>query len=85
MVGWLINASVAYWIGRTRPPGALPVVGRERFDRLERMVERGGVILLLAMRLIPIVPFSLFSIRRRRRPGAGRALHVDDRRSATCR
>jgi len=27
----------------------------------ERAVERGGVTLLLAMRLIPIVPYSLFS------------------------
>ena len=34
---------------------------RQRFDRLERAVEHGGVTLLLAARLVPIVPFSLFS------------------------
>ncbi len=33
--------------------------GVERFERFERMIERGGVPLLLALRLIPIVPFSL--------------------------
>jgi uncharacterized membrane protein YdjX (TVP38/TMEM64 family) len=33
--------------------------GAKRFERFERMIERGGVILLLALRLIPIVPFSL--------------------------
>ena len=31
------------------------------------MVSRGGVTLLLGMRLVPIVPFSLFSMRPARR------------------
>ena len=35
--------------------------GAERFDRYERVVDRGGVTLLLACRMVPIVPFSLFS------------------------
>jgi uncharacterized membrane protein YdjX (TVP38/TMEM64 family) len=59
---WVVNAIIAYWIGRHV---ARPVLHRfinpERFDSLERLAERGGVTLLLAMRLIPIVPFSLFS------------------------
>ncbi|MBS1880935.1 MAG: VTT domain-containing protein, partial [Actinobacteria bacterium] len=33
--------------------------GFERFERLERMIERGGVTLLVGVRLIPIIPFSL--------------------------
>jgi uncharacterized membrane protein YdjX (TVP38/TMEM64 family) len=61
-VVWLVNAVVAYWIGRH---AARPVlhrfVDRERFDRFERLAERGGVPLLLSMRLVPVVPFSLFS------------------------
>ena len=36
-------------------------IGVRRFDEAERLVEHGGITLLLAMRLIPIVPFSLFS------------------------
>jgi uncharacterized membrane protein YdjX (TVP38/TMEM64 family) len=62
MGGWLLNAFVAYEIGRY---GARPLMhrafGQERFERYERMIERGGIGLLLGMRLIPIVPFSLFS------------------------
>jgi uncharacterized membrane protein YdjX (TVP38/TMEM64 family) len=62
MAVWLVNALVAYWIGRH---AARPVLHRfinpERFDRFELLAERGGVTLLLAMRLVPVVPFSLFS------------------------
>jgi uncharacterized membrane protein YdjX (TVP38/TMEM64 family) len=35
------------------------VAGEKRFQRLERMINRGGVLVLLAVRLIPIMPFSL--------------------------
>ncbi len=63
MFGWLINAIVAYWIGRHGArPALYRVAGRHRFDRLERVAENGGASLLIAIRLIPIVPFSLFSI-----------------------
>ena len=62
MAGWVLNAVVAYWIGTH---GARPLLyrmaGRERFERYEGLVNRGGVWLLLGMRLVPVVPFSLFS------------------------
>jgi uncharacterized membrane protein YdjX (TVP38/TMEM64 family) len=62
MSGWLLNGMVAYWIGRY---GARPLLyrlfGRERFLRYEGIVERGGITLLLSVRLIPILPFSLIS------------------------
>ena len=62
-VGWMANALISYWVGRH---AARPVldrfVGSERFDRLERMVEAGGTTLLLGIRLVPVVPFSLFSM-----------------------
>jgi uncharacterized membrane protein YdjX (TVP38/TMEM64 family) len=62
MVGWLVNAAVSWLIGRH---AARPLLGRwlgmERFAVYERAVERGGVTLLLGMRLVPVVPFSLFS------------------------
>ncbi len=62
MVVWLVNALVAYWIGRhAARPVLYRFVSRERFERLESLAERGGVTLLLAMRLVPVVPFSLFS------------------------
>jgi uncharacterized membrane protein YdjX (TVP38/TMEM64 family) len=63
MVGWVANGVVAYWIGRhAARPLLYRFVGRSRFDRLEQLVEAGGVTLLLGMRLIPVIPFSLFSI-----------------------
>jgi uncharacterized membrane protein YdjX (TVP38/TMEM64 family) len=62
MAGWIANAVVAYWIGRhAARPLLYRFIGRERFLGYERIVARGGVTLLLGMRLIPIVPFSLFS------------------------
>jgi len=62
MAGWLVNAIVAYWIGaHAARPLLYRVFGEERFLRYEGVVHRGGVTLLLAMRLVPVVPFSLFS------------------------
>jgi uncharacterized membrane protein YdjX (TVP38/TMEM64 family) len=62
MVGWLLNAMVAFWIGHhAARPVLYRLTGRERFERYEAIVHRGGVTLLLGMRLIPVVPFSLFS------------------------
>lgn len=62
MVGWLLNGMICWAIGRSV---ARPLLdrwfGTERFERAERAIERGGPILLLAMRLIPILPFSLVS------------------------
>ncbi len=60
--GWVISGLLSYgighWAGR---PLLHRLLGSERFERIEAMVERGGVTLLLTMRLVPIVPFSLVS------------------------
>lgn len=62
MAGWLLNGMICWAIGRRV---ARPVLdrwfGEERFERVERGMERGGARLLLAMRLIPILPFSIVS------------------------
>lgn len=61
-VGWMISALICYWFGTGV---ARPLLdrwfGAARFERFERMVDRGGVTLLIALRLLPIVPFSLIS------------------------
>lgn len=58
--GWMASAVLCWAFGRSV---ARPLLDRwfgpERFERIEGMIERGGVTLLLAVRLIPIVPFSL--------------------------
>ncbi len=59
-VAWLLAALLCYAIGtRVARPLLDRWFGVERFERFERMIERGGIPLLLALRLIPIVPFSL--------------------------
>jgi uncharacterized membrane protein YdjX (TVP38/TMEM64 family) len=61
-VGWMLSAVICYWFGTGV---ARPLLdrwfGAERFEHFERMVARGGVTLLIALRLLPIVPFSLIS------------------------
>lgn len=62
MAGWLLNGLVCWAIGRSI---ARPLLdrwfGAERFERIERAIERGGATLMIAMRLIPILPFSIVS------------------------
>lgn len=59
-VAWLCSALLCYLVGtRVARPLLDRFFGYERFERFEAMIERGGIPLLLALRLIPIVPFSL--------------------------
>jgi len=62
MLGWLLSGLLCFAVGRSL---ARPLLdrwfGTERFERTEAAIERGGATLLLAVRLLPIVPFSLVS------------------------
>ena len=62
MVGWVLSGLLCWAVGRHV---ARPLLdrwfGEKRFERVERAIERGGPSLLLAMRLIPILPFSVVS------------------------
>jgi uncharacterized membrane protein YdjX (TVP38/TMEM64 family) len=60
MVAWILSGLLCYAIGASVARPLLDRwLGAERFERIEGMIERGGATLLLAVRLIPIVPFSL--------------------------
>ena len=60
MTAWLLSAMLCYAVGRSLARPLLDRwLGRERFERAEAMIERGGPTLLIAVRLIPIFPFSL--------------------------
>jgi uncharacterized membrane protein YdjX (TVP38/TMEM64 family) len=62
MGGWLLNGLAAYEIGRhVARPVLYRAIGTERLVRAERMVHNGGITLLLGVRLVPILPFSLVS------------------------
>lgn len=62
MLAWVLNGIICHQVGRhAARPVLLRLLGEERFVRYEGAVARGGVTLLIAMRLVPIIPFSLFS------------------------
>lgn len=62
MTGWLLSGLLCFAVGRSVARPLLDRwLGEERFERIEAMIERGGATLLLSMRLIPILPFSLVS------------------------
>jgi len=61
-VGWVLSGLICWAVGhRVARPLLDRWFGAERFERAERAIERGGPALLLAMRLIPILPFSIVS------------------------
>ncbi len=63
MVFWVVSGLLAYYVGaHAGRPVIHRFAGAERFERLESAVHGGGATLLLAIRLIPIIPFSLFSM-----------------------
>jgi uncharacterized membrane protein YdjX (TVP38/TMEM64 family) len=62
MFGWLLSGLACFAIGRSVARPLLDGwLGAERFERAERRIERGGPKVLIAARLIPILPFSLVS------------------------
>jgi uncharacterized membrane protein YdjX (TVP38/TMEM64 family) len=57
---WVVSGLAAYAVGRHfARPLLYRVVGEKRFTRIERLIHRGGVPVLIGARLIPIMPFSL--------------------------
>lgn len=62
MFGWILSGLLCWLIGGSVARPLLDRwLGAERFERIESRIERGGATLLLAMRLIPILPFSIVS------------------------
>jgi uncharacterized membrane protein YdjX (TVP38/TMEM64 family) len=62
MAGWLLSGLVCHTVGRSVARPLLDRwLGAERFERVEAAIERGGATLLIGVRLIPLLPFSLVS------------------------
>jgi uncharacterized membrane protein YdjX (TVP38/TMEM64 family) len=60
MASWICSGLGSYAVGRyAARPLLYRLAGEERFVRIERLVNRGGWEVLIAARLIPIMPFSL--------------------------
>jgi uncharacterized membrane protein YdjX (TVP38/TMEM64 family) len=59
LVFWLASALLAYWLAeRFGRPLARRIVGQRRLTQAEEYVARGGAAPLLALRLIPIIPYN---------------------------
>jgi uncharacterized membrane protein YdjX (TVP38/TMEM64 family) len=59
---WTLSCVAAYGLARVvGPPVLARLVGEERMDATDRLIERGGSSILLLGRLIPIVPYNVVS------------------------
>ena len=62
VVAWTISCLAAYLLARgVGPPVLDRLVGRERMEAADRLIARGGWPILLAGRLIPVVPYNVVS------------------------
>jgi uncharacterized membrane protein YdjX (TVP38/TMEM64 family) len=59
LVCWLASALLAYWLAeRFGRPLARRLVGARRLERAEELMDKGGAATLLALRLIPLIPYN---------------------------
>jgi uncharacterized membrane protein YdjX (TVP38/TMEM64 family) len=59
---WTLSCLVAYALARgVGPPLLDRLAGKERMEATDRLIARGGWPILLAGRLIPVVPYNLVS------------------------
>jgi uncharacterized membrane protein YdjX (TVP38/TMEM64 family) len=57
---WVLSGLGSYAVGRHfARPLLYRVAGERRFRRIEELIHRGGALVLIGIRLIPIMPFSL--------------------------
>ena len=62
VVAWTLSCLAAYLLARgVGPPVLDRLVGRERMEAADRLIARGGWPILLAGRLIPVVPYNVVS------------------------
>ena len=62
VLAWTLSCLAAYLLARgVGPPVLDRLAGRERMEATDRLIARGGWPILLAGRLIPVVPYNLVS------------------------
>jgi uncharacterized membrane protein YdjX (TVP38/TMEM64 family) len=62
VVAWTLSCLVAYALARGIGPPLLDrLAGKERMEATDQLIARGGWPILLAGRLIPVVPYNLVS------------------------
>jgi uncharacterized membrane protein YdjX (TVP38/TMEM64 family) len=58
LVAALLGAVAAFWLGRVLGRDAVQRITGHRLDRLDQLLERRGVAAVVAVRLVPVVPFT---------------------------
>ena len=62
VLAWTVSCLAAYLLARgVGPPVLDRLVGRERMQAADRLIARGGWPILIAGRLIPVVPYNIVS------------------------
>ncbi|MGE4425455.1 MAG: TVP38/TMEM64 family protein [Solirubrobacteraceae bacterium] len=63
LVAWLASGLIGFQFGRSLGrPAARRVLGPARVDRFAGILDRAGAFPLVAVRLLPVVPFTLASV-----------------------
>jgi uncharacterized membrane protein YdjX (TVP38/TMEM64 family) len=61
-IGLLIGAIIAFYIGRLGgKPIIIKLIGDKWLNRLDKWVEKNGMIAIFITRLVPVIPFDLIS------------------------
>ncbi|PKM78381.1 MAG: hypothetical protein CVU90_02450 [Firmicutes bacterium HGW-Firmicutes-15] len=61
IIGAMIGATVAFYISRLLGRGAVEKLVKGKMQKFEDGIEKGGFLLILILRLIPIIPFNVIS------------------------
>ncbi len=58
LVGAVLGASAAFWLGRLLGRDAVERLSGARIARVDALLRRRGVLALIAVRLVPVLPFT---------------------------
>jgi len=61
IIGAVIGATVAFYVSRLLGRGVVEKLVKGKMQKFEDGMEKGGFLLILIMRLIPIIPFNVIS------------------------
>lgn len=62
IIGAMIGATVAFYISRLLGRGAVEKLVTGKLLKFDDGIEKGGFLLILILRLIPIIPFNVISL-----------------------
>lgn len=61
-VGSMLGAGVTFWVGRALGRGTVRRLAGGQLNKLSRMLARRGVLAVVAVRILPVAPFTLVNM-----------------------